>query len=196
MLLKPKWYHSLEEAELRPEKVRSLRLLHSELGTMTGRLRRLVRLEELSFGWCSGVELPEDIRFLAGLRTLKVLNTPIQTIPGWLSDCPRLHRLMVRGTAIAEVPASLGLLTSLEYLELGCNDLRSVPAELGNLRNLRVLSLPDNLLTCLPEDFRNLTRLHLLMLVGNRFSHDEAERIRAWYGRKVVSVHPVASPSH
>jgi Leucine-rich repeat (LRR) protein len=132
----------------------------------------MARFDLTDFAWS---ELRE-------LRSLSVLNTPIQSFPAFLTSCPRLTELVLRGTNIANIPASVQAFRHLRRLDFSNNPVQ------GRLPELRELQLADDGLKELPESIAGLRRLRSLALAGNCFSAIEAARVRGWFRRGVVSV--------
>lgn len=191
IMFSPKSYHSIEEAERHPERVRALTLHHSRFDDIEGRLSQFRNLEDLTFGWCDFERFPDDVSTLRRLKKFTCLNTPLPFLPDWLFEFPYLKCLTIRGTDIQAIPRAICNARQLENIDFTNNDLRSVPNEIGTLRNLRHLCLGCNPLEDLPPTMACLSQLRSLHLVGTRFLEAEANTVRGWFHPGVVSVWPV-----
>jgi hypothetical protein len=189
-MARDKKFDSLEEAERCAKEVRCLWLLgHDASFRECSRvLRQLGGVREIRLGWQTWMALPRELGDLRELRSLTVLNTPVQSFPDFLAACPKLTELVLRGTDIETIPASIREFRGLRRLDASNNPLRQISSELGSLPELRELLLTEARLRSLPDSLRALPRLQRLMLTGNRFSTSEAQRIRGWFRRGVVSV--------
>lgn len=185
-----KRYNSLEEAEPCAKEVRCLWLLGGDVPfrQCARVLRKLSEVREIRLGWQYWMALPRELGELRELRSLTVLNTPIQSFPHFLASCPKLTELILRGTDIETIPASIQEFRALRRLDASSNPLRQVAPELGGVPELRELILTESGLSTLPDSLRALPRLGKLMLTGNRFSTIEAQRVRSWFRSGVVSV--------
>jgi len=183
-------YCSLQEAAVRPAAVRRLWLRHAGVSfeAFSTLLPQLTNVREVLLGWQSWAELPDSLSELREMRSLIVLNTPIQSFPAFLASCPRLTELVLRGTDIASIPASVRAFRHLRRLDFSNNPVQEIPPELGRLPELRELQLADDGLKELPESIAGLRRLRSLGLAGNCFSTIEASRVRGWFRRGVVAV--------
>jgi Leucine-rich repeat (LRR) protein len=189
-MLRRKRYDSLQEAGVRPEAVRRLWLIRAGVSfeAFSTLLPQLTNVLEIRLGWQSWTELPSRLSELRGIRSLSVLNIPIQSFPAFLTSCPRLTELVLRGTNIASIPASVQAFRHLRRLDFSNNPVQKIPPELGRLPELRELQLADDGLKELPQSIAGLRRLRSLALAGNCFSAIEAARVRGWFRRGVVSV--------
>lgn len=166
-----------------------LRESGQSLGDFAEILPSLSRLEWLAVRQQSWDRLPEELGQCSGLRSIVVLNCPIQVFPTMLARLPALSELVVRGTEIQELPPAIGELQALEYLDYSNNPTPSVPEEIGSLQRLRFLQLADLGLTSLPSSIEALSNLEGLALAGNRFTHSIADEIRGRFDRPIVTVH-------
>lgn len=99
-----------------------------------------------------GFELPEELGELKTLKTLSLLNLPLQEFPGWITQLTGLEHLMVRGTDIQVIPESIAALKNLIILRIENCPLPALPVELKHLKKLRILGLSDTRLTSIhPE---------------------------------------------
>ena len=184
----PKTYGSIEEAEAerKPEKVRSLRLIDVDPNGLSGRLRRFSRLESLYFQcfWRRehpvefSPELRAEILELEHLKSFSLLNVALSEFPLWLAPLPKLEYLMLRGTDILEIPADIAQFSPLRVLRLGNNDLFRVPVEIAELRKLEWLNLPDTFVSEIPLPILQLPRLRALGLAGTNFTPETVAHIK------------------
>jgi hypothetical protein len=189
-MMRDKRFDSLKEAEAGAKEVRCLWLLgHAVSFRECARvLRQLHAVQEIRLGWQSWMALPKELATLRELRSLTVLNTPLQCFPDFLAVCPKLTELVLRGTDIETIPAAIQEFRTLRRLDASDNPLRVIPPELGRMPELLELRLTEAQLSTLPDSLRALPRLRSLMLAGNRFSTTEAQRVRGWFRRGVASV--------
>ncbi|HSI15746.1 MAG TPA: leucine-rich repeat domain-containing protein [Chthoniobacter sp.] len=180
----------LEEAVAHPSAIRRLRLNRPGVSfeAFSQLLPQLTHIREIQLGWQTWTELPQSLSDLQELRSLAVLNTPIQSFPAFLASCPHLTELVLRGTGITSIPASVQAFRHLRRLDFSNNLTQEIPHEIGQLSELKELQLADNGLKSLPESVADLRHLRSLALAGNRFSVIEASRVRGWFRSGVVSV--------
>jgi Leucine-rich repeat (LRR) protein len=181
-MFRRKPHDSLQEAGVRPEAVRRLWLIRAGVSfeAFSTLLPQLTNVREIRLGWQSWAELPSRLSELREIRSLSVLNIPIQSFPAFLTSCPRLTELVLRGTNIASIPA-VQAFRHLRRLDFSNNPVQTIPPELGRLPELRELQLADDGLKELPESIAGLRRLRSLALAGNCFSAVEAARVRGWF---------------
>lgn len=120
----------------------------------------LLALKELDLSWHNCEEMPEQLRHLKNLKTLRFAkrrdglqpnfyensNGPnaIEEIPEWISELESLEELDLSGNNILAVPDSIGLLGNLRKLSLHNNRILFVSPELSSLVNLEVLWVQKN----------------------------------------------------
>jgi|GEM_PF-6080139 len=177
-----KWFTSIEEAECEPLAVRQLRLWNQDL-LPDGRLCRFVNLHSLDIRWCNIAQLPEDIARLDKLRSLHILNLPLDTWPHWLCSMTGLRDLAIRGTDIVDIPQEIGHLVNLRKLDLSNGYFQEIPPELARLKKLKQFSASDNFLASIPDELDQLPGLTSLNFVLNIFAPAERERLKAKYNR-------------
>lgn len=147
---------------------------------------RQLDLEDLGL-----LEVPESIRSLRQLHSLKLSKNRITSIPAWICELTELKRLWLPGNLLQKMPASigklrklqelvifggspaiahhaLGNLASLQVLVLAGLGLRRFPEWIRNLRLLRSVSLFENSLTSIPNWISELTELSTLDVSYNR----------------------------
>lgn len=187
-LFRQKRYVTLEEAEACPAEVRQLVLLGQDVSfvAFSRLLRYLTGVREIRLGWQSWMALPKGLADLQELRSLTVLNTPVQRFPDFLTACPHLAELVLRGTDISSIPASVQEFRRLRRLDFSNNPVSQIPPELGRLPELRELQLAGDGLSSLPDSLSALCHLRRFVLTGNHFTRDEALRVRSWFRPGVV----------
>ncbi len=181
--------NSLEAAEAHAGTIRRLWLLGNSVSfvAFSRLLRRLTAVQEIRLGWQSWMALPKELAYLTELRSLTVLNIPVQNFPAFLATCPKLTELVLRDTDITTIPASIREFRGLRQLDVSNNPLTQLPSELGLLPELQELIVTEAGLTTLPDALSALKHLRRLMLTGNRLTQAEALRIRSWFADGVVS---------
>jgi internalin A len=112
--------------------------------------------------------LPESLRTLTHLTTLRLRDNELESLPEWLGDLRCLTRLHADDNRLAGLPESLGNLTRLEELILNNNQLRALPASLRSLTRLADLRLDANEFDRLPEWLGDLTGLTRFDADSNR----------------------------
>ena len=94
--------------------------------------------------------LPLNIRRWTALRTLKVTNNVLQTLPEPLGELERLTFIDASDNRLTALPGSIKHLTRLGQLHLKNNSLTKVPAVVPLLTTLAQLSLSGNRILALP----------------------------------------------
>jgi len=94
--------------------------------------------------------LPDSFGVFNNLRSLTIINTPIEYLPN-----------------------SFGELTNLEFLDLSNNHLKSLPDSFTNLTSITKLNLSSNQFTEIPTQLWAFTELTELNLSGNPLSSEE-----------------------
>ncbi|KAK4389139.1 Disease resistance protein RPM1 [Sesamum angolense] len=73
------------------------------------------------------------------LRTLELMDAPIDNLPRTLGKLFNLRYLGLKGTKITELPTTIGRLRNLLTLDIRKTLVKVLPREIGKLRNLRHL---------------------------------------------------------
>ena len=94
--------------------------------------------------------LPDNFGVFNNLRSLTIINTPIEYLPN-----------------------SFGELTNLEFLDLSNNHLKSLPDSFTNLTSITKLNLSNNQFTEIPTQLWALTESTQLNLSGNPLNSEE-----------------------
>ena len=104
---------------------------------------------------------------LAGLRHLRLSETELTELPGWMGSLDRLESLYIEDNEELEaVPEVLGGLGELRELYIGLSKDLPLPASLGRLGKLESLSLVSCQLTAIPEwvfELGNLKSLYIAL---------------------------------
>ena len=106
--------------------------------------------------------LPEEIGQLHLLSELNILNFSYSDFPLWITNLPRLKKLMIRGNDVKTIPDEIRRLSNLRKLRIENCALTELNRSVSKLHNLRELSLVDNFKItklspdCLPKKLRVL----------------------------------------
>lgn len=119
-----KWYTSLDEALLNPDKVYKLSLEGKKLDT-----------------------LPPDIVKLKNLQMLNVNRNKLTTLPSEIGKLTNLQFISAYRNKLNYLPADMANLKNIETLYLGRNRLADMPLWVGGLGKLSRLDLSYNRLT-------------------------------------------------
>jgi hypothetical protein len=95
-------------------------------------------------------EIPDSIRNLRNLITLKFISNGIEEIPDWIDE-----------------------LKYLSYIYLSNNKIQNLPESITNLKYLTELDLSNNNIRELPNSFKKLTSLKKLILFGNEIPEEK-----------------------
>jgi internalin A len=115
-------------------------------------------------------KLPESLRELTHLRSLRVDRNKLTVLPDWLGELTNLQSLVLGSMRVAALPELLGQLTSLKEFVLWQSQVTALPDWLGRLTNLQRLDLEANELMALPDWLGRLTSLQNLDFWGNRLT--------------------------
>ena len=111
--------------------------------------------------------LPESIRYLAELRELRVMDSPLRKLPEGMGYLSNLQTLQLDDCSLTSLPDSIGNLKNLEQIMASCNSLSRLPESMGELAKLRRLSIQANNLAYLPDSIGNLSNLTYLDFCDN-----------------------------
>jgi internalin A len=115
-------------------------------------------------------EVPQWVRGLVNLTTLRLHDCALAKLPDWLGELARLTTLDASENLLATVPESVGNLASLRHLDLSGNRIAVLPESVSRLEELETFFLNDNQLTGVPGWIGGLPALTTLGLVGNRLA--------------------------
>ncbi len=118
--------------------------------------------------------IPIEVFELEQLRSLKLTNNNIATIPPDITRLTHLQFLDLWGNRFQEFPHVLGNLQNLVILRLSLSSLDCVPQWLAEIKELS-LDLSSNQLTELPESLSQLTNLTRLDLRDNPLKYPPLE---------------------
>lgn len=122
-------------------------------------------LNDLALGTLPDIfDRPEIMR---GLRSLRLNDCRLDTLPASLLQLPRLEILSVRNAGLSRLP-EFGKMPELLSLDFSHNRLTALPESIGRLGSLLALKLDRNRLELLPECIGQLTALRELIAPANR----------------------------
>lgn len=127
----------------------------------------LIHLEEVYLNENGIVKLPDSLKKLKQLVTLKLTGNQLETLPEDFGELTSLEILSCDENVLCRLPKTFGLLENLKELELGCNEIDSLSEGFGMLKSLEILNLSSNKLKSLPESFGYLPNLKTLDLSAN-----------------------------
>ncbi|PAU52215.1 leucine-rich repeat domain-containing protein [Pseudomonas indica] len=124
-------------------------------------------LSDLALGTLPDIfDRPEIMR---GLRSVRLNDCRLDTLPASLLQLPRLEILSVRNAGLSRLP-EFGEMPGLLSLNFSHNPLTALPESIGRLSSLLSLNLDRNRLEFLPESIGRLTALRELTVSGNRLN--------------------------
>lgn len=107
---------------------------------------------------------------LSELRSLKMQNNRLSSLPVYFSRMDNLKYLNVSSNKFKDMPSILFQIPSLMDLDVSYNEIRTLPPAIGHITNLQRLILIGNQLTTLPTELAQLTLLEHLDLSRNPIS--------------------------
>lgn len=121
----------------------------------------LKSIKELDLSWHNCSEIPNQLRNLTQLQTLRFCKSQDGVQPPFfkIAEKPKM---------ITEIPLWISELVNLEELDLSLNQIRFVPKEIGELKKLKRLFLRGNEITFIGESLQPLENLETLWLNWNR----------------------------
>jgi hypothetical protein len=125
---------------------------------------------QLDLYGCRLTEVPEAVRGLTPLRSLRLASNRLTALPDWLGELTNLTSLDVSGNKLTGLPDSIARLRTLYWLNLNGNKLGTVPDVLFSLTSLDRLNLSAIKLTAVPEALAGLTALARLDLGCNKIT--------------------------
>ncbi len=102
-----------------------------------------------------------------GLRSVRLNDCRLDTLPASLLQLPRLEILSVQNAGLSHLP-EFGEMPGLLSLNLSHNRLTELPESIGRMGSPLALILDRNRLEFLPESIGRLTALRELTVPGNR----------------------------
>lgn|GEM_PF-1998692 len=111
--------------------------------------------------------IPQEIKYLAGLRTLDLRHNEISAISPGLLYLKELRELWLAINNIKVIPPGIRHFTQLEVLDLHQNQIRIIPSDIRFLIRLKQLYLSNNLIEKIPPEFRHLIQLEEVHLKDN-----------------------------
>ncbi len=140
-------------------------------------LKNCTRLEELNLYDNDIKELPEWLKDLPNLKSLKLGSSP-HPIPDWLGEMQQLERLDIGYTPMFAIPDCIFKLQQLKELRLYDCQLTTIDKRINVFQQLKRLSLSYNKLTELPEEIGQLISLESL-----RVSLNQLKELPQWIGQ-------------
>ena len=103
----------------------------------------LTELQELVLYDISNDQLPEGIRLLTGLRTLRFLAAPLRMVPEWIAELKQLEQVQLQSNRFPAFPVPLLRLPSLRYLNLStrAGAIDEIPPDIVQLKHLTYLNV-------------------------------------------------------
>ncbi|XP_030540854.2 putative disease resistance protein RGA4 [Rhodamnia argentea] len=136
-----------------------------QLTSLSGSMRHLLKLMDLSVSNCEKLDLSKDgildLQGLEKLRSVDILGVPkLASLPQWLLPVNNLEHLSIKKCLnLKDLPEQIEGLQSLQKLEIiRCPSLTSVPEgmlRLPSLTSLRIAGCPE-----LEERLKNFARAH------------------------------------
>lgn len=112
--------------------------------------------------------LPSEIGGLTFLWNLNLSNNQLTALPPEIGKLTALRTLELEHNQLIVLPPEIGALRALTSLNLGTNQLKALPSGIGELQALQELWLSRNQLTSLPPEIGSLMALSSLCLSRNR----------------------------
>lgn len=179
--------------ELKPERIDfSGHKIQSEYLERIGEITSIKRLDLSN---CGLTYLPESIRNLKDLRTLKINENPdIKRIPSWISELTKLQNLHFAACDIQE-DIDLGGNLELEELSLDYNSkLTSLPSNIDKLKKLIRLTAASCNLQEIDDSILNCTKLFVLDVHENKELTKIPTKISLLPGIMVISIDDTKIP--
>ncbi|KAK3879449.1 hypothetical protein Pcinc_015982 [Petrolisthes cinctipes] len=114
--------------------------------------------------------LPPAVASLINLNTIDLSKNAISDIPDNIKGCKQLSVVDASINPLCRLPEGFTQLLSLQELYLNDTFLEYLPANFGRLSRLRILELRENQLNTLPKSIARLTALQRLDIGQNDFS--------------------------
>ena len=116
------------------------------------------------------VELPDNIKYLENLQTLRLGGTSTEYLTESIGCLLNLKHLDLNTTQLCELPQEIAQLSKLETLILDDTDLSFIPTSICSLTNLTTLSirhLKKDVIIDIPQEIANLTNLKHLYVTSD-----------------------------
>ncbi|XP_020579846.1 putative disease resistance RPP13-like protein 1 [Phalaenopsis equestris] len=138
-----------------------------------GRTMKLRRLSFVGGGVKTMNNLPKNLKEQVSLRTLLIFDKSICEIDKDLfNHLPRLRTLRLENTNVSSLPDSLGSLKLLRYLNLSNTPIRELPKTIKKLKSLRSLDVSNCVNLCnLPSGVTKLHCICSLLTKGSGLTH-------------------------
>jgi len=114
--------------------------------------------------------LPKEIKYLTGLRKIKIIDGKIDTIPTTINKLTNLKKLYFSRNNLREIPIEICDLNNLHTLCVNDNKISIIPDKISKLTNLKELDFSSNKLSNIPQEIKHLTKLKRLLLNNNQIT--------------------------
>ncbi len=114
--------------------------------------------------------LPDNIGALYALKTLTIINQPLQSLPESIGSLHNLESLTVYNTPLNFLPATIGNLTHLKKLVVVGTHITSLPFSVSNLSNLTDVNISYDRLSTIPASVYKLPKLYTLDMTHNHLA--------------------------
>ena len=88
--------------------------------------------------------LPENFGVFKDLKSLIIINTPLEVLPESFGELTNLEFLDLSNNNLSQLPESFGNLVLISKLDLSKNNFNQIPTQIWNFENLTELKLFDN----------------------------------------------------
>ncbi|KAF3778182.1 Leucine-rich repeat soc-2-like protein [Nymphaea thermarum] len=109
-------------------------------------------------------ELPDSMKNMTNLSSLKLHCSAIRELPSYIGSLRRIKELKLCCMALKSLPNSFGALKELVTFEILANSMKALPDSLGELESLEVLHIRYIMFTSLPDGIGYLGNLRTLLL--------------------------------
>jgi Leucine-rich repeat (LRR) protein len=123
--------------------------------------------------------LPPEIGLLVNLKTLRLVETDIDSLPSNFSQLTKLKRLDLSRNHFTSWPSAICQFSNLEELDLSDNQINSLPEDLVLPSTLKHLDISHNQLQSLPASFLRLPRDCHIDAERNQFSAETCAQLQA-----------------
>jgi Leucine-rich repeat (LRR) protein len=128
-------------------------------------------LERLTIYGAGLTSLGPQLKVLKNIKYLGVRFCPLDTLPDFLLEMPKLKTIYFQGTNITELPSRFFEHSSLEEMHLEANKISDLPELNKPNYVLKKLMLSNNLIEFVPNSFQEmLPNLEAFNLVRNPVS--------------------------
>ncbi len=144
-----------------------LQLIHCNLESLPDSIRKIKHLATLKVDENNITVIPPWISELKSLETFSIQQNNLTNLPSEIGDIELLRVLCIEKNQITSLPTKIGCLKRLEILTIQANKIEGIPEEIGNLRSLRTLWAEENVIQGLPNTIGHLQNLQTLKIEKN-----------------------------